>query len=135
MAVTLLDTSAVIAFLYRDDQLHSAAVASVLAAGRRGGLAISAITVAELMTGVERGHHAGGTIEEFLRIGAPTHFPVDDAVARAAASLRGATSSLRTPDALILATAEVVAGVEAVITGDAQWAKLALGVTVELLRA
>jgi predicted nucleic acid-binding protein len=135
MAVTLLDTSAVIAFLYRDDQLHEAAAAAVRSAGRRGGLAVSVITVAELLTGVERGHHAGGTIEEFLQVAAPTHYRVENQAARAAAFLRGATPSLRMPDALILATAQVTADVDSVITGDARWAKLSLDLAVDLLQA
>ena len=61
--------------------------------------------------------------------------PVDIAVAEKAADLRSESKSLRMPDALILATAEIEPEVELIVTGDAGAAKgPVLACKVRLLR-
>lgn len=134
MGLTLLDSSTIAAFLQRGDLLHAAADGAVREAARRGSIAVSAITVAEVLTGVHRGHHDDALVQRFFRRGVPTHYPVDDDVATGAAALRGRVRSLRLPDALILATADLHA--DAVITGDARWASVeGLDCDVRLLAA
>ncbi len=58
--------------------------------------------------------------------------PVDRAVAERAAELRAARASLRLPDALILATADL-RNADVVITGDRHWTNVDGGARVELL--
>ncbi|EHN12149.1 hypothetical protein PAI11_09420 [Patulibacter medicamentivorans] len=92
------------------------------------------ITIAEVLTGAQIGHHEDSLVRQFFQRAVPTHYPVDDEVAVAAAALRGRVRSLRLPDALILATADLHA--DAVITGDARWASVeGLACDVRLLSA
>jgi predicted nucleic acid-binding protein len=95
---------------------------------------ISVVSVAEvLVRPMAAGPAVVGTVDAFL-----LHFPnltvagLDYAIAREAARLRAATS-LKTPDALILATAQM-SGIEHVVANDASWAKaigkVALSVTL-----
>lgn len=122
MGVALLDSSVVVAFLDGDDALHGEADAAVRAAAREHGLAVSAVTVAEVLTGAKLGHHDETILRRFLVEVVGARFPVDEQIAERAAELRAANRALRTPDALILATGELHADV--VVTGDARWARV-----------
>jgi predicted nucleic acid-binding protein len=144
VGLTLLDSSAAIAYIDRDDALHHAA-ASEIEATLRGGsaLAISAISWTELLHGAFIGHHDEEGFRRFVTDFGIAILPVDELVAERAAELqadfarsapRAARRRLRTPDALILATADVDPEIDAVIAGDDQWPKV-LGVhaRIELL--
>jgi len=134
VGVTLLDSSAVIAYLYSDDALHHDTAATIEATIRDGAaLAISAVSWAELLNGA----HVSKPEQEVIR-GFVTEFgvailPVDAQVAERAADLQGAYArsgrrrdrpNLRTPDALILASADVYDDIDCVICGDTKWPKV-----------
>ena len=131
MGLTLLDSSAAIAYIDRDDKLHSAAVTEIEAAVRGGSaLAISAVSWAELLHGAFIGHHDESDFRELVADFGIAILPVDESVAERAAELqarfarsgpRGTRRKLRTPDALILATADLEPDLDAVIAGDDQW--------------
>lgn len=122
MGVALLDSSVVVAFLVGDDALHDAADAALRKVAREHVLAISTVTVAELLTGAKLGHHDEAIVRRFVAEVVGSRLAVDEQVAERAAELRAANRALRTPDALILATADLQADV--VVTGDARWAKM-----------
>lgn len=132
MGTVVLDTSVVLALLDPEDALHSPAATAVRrchAAGDR--LALPAVVLAELLVGAaRRGEDELRTRHHQITAAFGSPVPVDAAVAVAAASLRARHRSLRMPDALVLATAEVTAA-EVVLTGDKQWA--ALDPRVELI--
>jgi predicted nucleic acid-binding protein len=131
----LLDTTAIVGFLDRDDALHDVAVAGLRAAGAKNAFAASAVSYAEVMTGVALGHHPHETVAGFFADLIRDLLPVDRAVAARAGALRGSRPSLRMPDALILATADLHEDVEAVICADGDWPKVqGLRCRVELLR-
>ncbi|MCW3005081.1 MAG: PilT protein domain protein [Conexibacter sp.] len=139
MGVALLDTSAVIAYLYGDDGLHPGATIAIEEAVAEGTtLAISAITWAELLNGPDQ-----EVVRDFVRDVGITILPVDGRVAERAAALQAGYAKrgrrhdrprLRLPDALILATANAY-DIDVVIGGDAQWPKVpGVAATVMLLR-
>lgn len=122
MGVALLDSSVVVAFLNGDDALHGAADVAVRDVAREHGLAVSVVTITEVLTGAKLGHHDETIMRRFLAEVVGTRFAVDERVAERSAELRGAHRRLRTPDALILATGDLHA--DAVVTADAGWANL-----------
>ena len=123
MAVAL-DADAVVGFLDRSDALHGSAVKLVRRAAASDSLAMSAITLAEVLTGVRLGHHDETVVRGFVADLITAVIPIDEEVAEMAARIRAETS-LRMPDALVLATALVQADVQALITGDVKLAKAA----------
>lgn len=129
-----MDSTVVIGFLDGDDALHEESVAAVRRAARQQSLAASVITYAEVMTGVSRGHHPRERVEGFFDTVIRELLPVDKKTAACAASLRGGHRSLKMPDALILASADLHADVESILTGDDKWPKIpALRCKVELV--
>ena len=118
MGVALLDTSIVIGALNRDDALHGAASRAVRAARDRHGLAISALTYAEVLVGPLR---AGGrAVEVVERFAAQVRIlDLTPEIARLAAELRAARG-LKLPDAVIVATG-LRLGAEVILTADARW--------------
>jgi len=131
----VLDSGAVIGFLDRRDALHEAADASIRELVRESPLTVSAVTYAEVLTGVRLGHHAEEAVKGFFTDLISAVHSVDVAVADRAAELRAASKALRMPDALILATAETVPEVELLVTGDAGMARApGIGCAVRLLR-
>lgn len=122
MGVALLDSSVVVAFLNGDDALHEPADRAVRDAAREHGLAVSTVTVMEVLTGAKLGRHDETLMRRFLAEVVGSRLPVDEHVAERAAELRAANRALRTPDALILATGDLHA--DLVVTGDARWAKV-----------
>jgi predicted nucleic acid-binding protein len=124
MGVVVLDTSAVAAFLDIDDVLHDRAEASILAAAtERHGFAVSMITWAELMVGVELGHYPDGVVRGLFKDMNIAQVPVTLAIAEHGAQLRS-RFRLKLPDALVLATADLVPDGVAVVTGDRAWTKV-----------
>jgi predicted nucleic acid-binding protein len=122
VALVVLDTSIVIAFLDPNDALHEAAV-QALADRQYDELIVPASAYAEMLVGPYRsGAKAVAAFESFLADFAIRIEPITATIARAAARLRGRSKSLRLPDALVLATADEL-GAEMVLTGDASWAR------------
>lgn len=120
----VLDSDAVVGFLDGADALHEAADAAIrdLARGQR--LLVSAVTYAEVLTGARLGHHDEDRVAGFFDELISDVLPVDAVVADKAAALRAGSKSLRMPDALILATAEIDPDVELVVTGDVKITKV-----------
>ena len=131
----LLDSTVVVGFLDADDALHEATVDRLKELAGRHPLVASVITYAEVMTGVSLGHHAQSPVDGFFDSVLVDLLPVDKRVAARAAALRGENHSLRMPDALILATGDVNADIEAVLSADSAWPKVqGLNCRIELLK-
>jgi predicted nucleic acid-binding protein len=119
----VIDTSVLIAYLDGGEVTSASAavlIDELVALGSHPAV-ISAVTVTEcLVRPFRAGPSAVSTVATFLG-----HFPnlrvrpVDTAVATEAAHVRAVTG-LRTPDALVLATA-LVEGIETVVTADDRW--------------
>jgi predicted nucleic acid-binding protein len=131
----VLDSDAVVGFLDRNDALHDAADAAIRDLVGRERLLVSVVTYAEVLTGARLGHHDERQVKGFFRDLISEVLPVDVDVADAAADLRSRRKSLRMPDAMILATAEIQPEVGLVVTGDLQVSKVAgLRCHVQLLQ-
>jgi len=107
VARVALDADVVIAFLDPGDDQHAAAIAELrprLAAGDE--LLVAATVYAEtIVRPLQQGTDA--TVDQFLDAAGISIVPIDRAIARRAALLRGEHQSLRLPDAMSLATAIV----------------------------
>jgi predicted nucleic acid-binding protein len=135
VGLILLDSTVIVGFLDADDALHEASVAKLRKIVGAHALLASVISYAEVMTGVSLGHHPGDAVNGFFDTLVKELLPVDRAVAARAAALRGARRSLRMPDALILATADLHDEIEVVLCADEDWPKIrGLGCRIELLR-
>lgn len=119
MGAVVLDASVVLAVLDPQDALHKAAVRAVRehrADGSR--FLLPASVVAEVLVGVARlgeealDQHRNQIVAAF---GPPV--ALDESVAVSADRLRATHRSLRLPDAIVLATAEVL-DAPTVLTGD-----------------
>ena len=127
MALVVLDASALIALLDPNDALHAAAR---LEFNQFAGedLAVPASALAETLVAPAR----SGKLEEAKRQIQALDLRIADqgeAVAVEAARLRSRHRRLRLPDALVLATAEVL-GAKVLLTGDANWKAIAKRVRV-----
>ena len=135
MGLILLDSTVIVGFLDADDALHKATVARFREIVPRHPLVVSAISYAEVMTGVSLGHHPTEAVDGFFQALVREILPTDIPVAARAGALRGRHPSLRMPDALILATGDLNPNIEAVLCGDRDWAKVkGLDCRVELLK-
>lgn len=133
MAV-VLDSDAVIGFLDRNDTLHAAADKAIRDLAGKERLLVSVVTYAEVLTGARLGHHDEGQVKGFFSDLISDVLPVDMNVGEVAADLRSRRKSLRMPDAMILATAEIQPDVGLVVTGDLKATEVAgLGFKVQLL--
>ncbi len=135
MAV-VLDSSVVVGFLDRSDELHDAAdeaVREILASHR---LFVSVITYAEVLTGARLGHHDEERVVGFFADLISTIVPVDIEIGDCAARLRAESAALAMPDALIAATAQINGEIELLVSGDLDVAKAkGLGCPVRLIGA
>jgi hypothetical protein len=120
----VLDSDAVVGFLDRGDALHGAADAAIRELAGRQRLLVSAVTYAEVMTGARLGHHDVDGVRGFFSQLISAVLTVDLAVADRAEELRASVSSLRMPDALVVATADTDPEVETLVTGDRRLARL-----------
>ncbi|HET9592527.1 MAG TPA: PIN domain-containing protein [Solirubrobacterales bacterium] len=119
MAV-VLDSDAVVGFLDRSDALHGAADEAIRRLIGNHHLLVSTVTYAEVLTGARLGRHDEDQVRGFFFELTSGILSVDVEIAEKAAGLRARHKSLRMPDALILATAEIAPEVELVLTGDRQ---------------
>lgn len=132
----LLDSNVIVGFLDADDALHEVSVARVREFASAHPLAASVITYAEVMTGAKLGHHSEDRVLGFFDSLIRDLLPVDRAVADRAAVIRGERRSLRMPDALILAGADLHEEIDTVLCADGDWPKVSgLSCRVELLAA
>ena len=122
MGAVVLDASVVIGLRDPHDAHHEPAVEAVQRARAAGDrLVLPASALAEILAGACRlGKTAVDRTEEFVDAVIDTVQPIDRAVARSAASYRARRSSLRLPDALVLAVGEIV-DADAVYTADVRW--------------
>ena len=121
MAV-VLDTAAIVGFLDHDDALHKSADHAIAELVTEQRLLVSVVTFAEVMTGVELLHHDDAPVRGFFADLVAEILPVDVATAERAAELRAGQRSLRMPDALILAAADLHPETDALLTGDGGFA-------------
>ena len=125
VGVATVDSSVWLAFLTTHDETHHLArhlFGRVASEGDRLRAELSVVTVTESMVRPARsGPYEVGRMRAYLS-GFPnlSLVPIDMEIATAAAIVR-AQSNLRTPDALIIASA-LVRGTHAVVTNDDAWA-------------
>jgi predicted nucleic acid-binding protein len=135
VGLILLDSTVIVGFLDADDALHEITVARLKEIVGSIPLAASVISYAEVMTGVSLGHHPRENVDGFFDALVKDLLPVDRLVAARAATLRGKHISLKMPDALILATADLHEEIETVMCADGDWPKIkGLSCRVELLK-
>jgi predicted nucleic acid-binding protein len=130
----LIDTSVVLAYLGGDEatsELATQLFDAFVATGRNPA-SLSMVTVGEILVRPFRsGPAAVARAEGFLRhFGDMRLIGVDYDVARESARIRAATM-LRTPDALILASA-AIANVDLLVTNDLAWKKRASALPSDL---
>jgi predicted nucleic acid-binding protein len=122
MAVTVLDASVVIAFLDANDAHHSAAIDAIGNAGRQA-LVLPASAYAETLVDPWRaGSEAITLVKRFLAELGVRIEPLTAEIAERAARLRSMHRGLRLPDALVLATADVLDAT--VLTADRAWPRI-----------
>lgn len=122
MALLILDASVAIAYLDRSDAHHARATAAI-AESRLDERVLPASAFSELLVRAYRdGPGAVAEVERFVSELAIRIHPIDASVARRAAALRAGHRSLRLPDALVLATGDVLEG--AVLTADRAWSRV-----------
>jgi predicted nucleic acid-binding protein len=135
VGLILLDSTVIVGFLDADDALHEVTVARFKEIVGSHPLVASAISYAEVMTGVSLGHHPKEHVDGFFDTFVKDLLPVDRPVAARAAILRGKRKSLPMPDALILATADLQPEIEIVLCADGDWPKIkGLSCKIELLK-
>jgi predicted nucleic acid-binding protein len=120
VALVVLDASVIIAFLDSSDAHHEAAVAA-LATHPGEEFVLPASAYAEVLVGpCRRGAAAVASVEQFVADFAIRVEPVTAEIATRAAWLRARHQGLKLPDALVLATGDVLAATR-VLTADRAW--------------
>lgn len=122
MGLTHLDAGVIIAFLDAADSHHDAATSALVSAvDHADRLSIAASALAECLVGPAR--RSTGAVEVVRsaigRLPA-TVVPLDDDIATRAAVLRARHRTLKLPDAIVIATADI-AGADRLITTDRKW--------------
>jgi predicted nucleic acid-binding protein len=131
----LLDSTVIVGFLDADDALHEVTASRLREIVPAHPLVASAISYAEVITGVSLGHHPQESVDGFFRSLVREILPADTPVAARAGALRGRYPALRMPDALILATADLNPDIDTVLCADGDWPKVkGLDCRVELLK-
>ena len=123
MAIVVLDASVVIAFLDAADRHHQAAVAALTRVHSEQ-LVLPASVYAEILVGPgRRGREAMAAAREFVADLPLRVEPISAEIAARAAVLRALHRSLKLPDALVIATGDVL-GAVSVLTADRTWSRL-----------
>lgn len=133
MGLIVLDAGVMIALLERLDAHHHPAIAAVEAARAQGDrFALPASAYAEILVKpARRGQSEVAAVDGIVDTMPSAVVPIDRAIAASAARLRALHGrTLRLPDALVLATADVL-GADRVLTIDADLK--GRGVDVELI--
>jgi predicted nucleic acid-binding protein len=120
VALIILDASVLIAHLEPADAHHEAAV-EALVAHAGDDLRLPASALAEtLVVPARRGRlaEAREALTQLLLV----IEPLTQSIAERAAELRGRHRTLRLPDALVLATGDII-GADKVLTADRRWAR------------
>jgi predicted nucleic acid-binding protein len=122
MGLSVVDTSVLVAFLETTDSHHEAAVRELTRARASHTLVIPTVVYAEVLVGPCRlGQKPEAIADRFLsRVGGIETVSV--AIARRAARVR-ATTGLKLPDALVIATGQELDADE-VLTADRRWQRL-----------
>lgn len=132
MGLTVVDAGVIIAALDASDAHHATAVRALRGA-RAGGdrLVVPASAYAEALVGPSRtGGSAVATLDAFLdALPAPVEPASRDVARRAAASRAAHGRSLQLPDALVVATADVLRA-DLILTTHAGWPQVATEVRV-----
>jgi len=125
MGTVVLDASVLLGLFDPLDALHEAAVDAVRASRVAGDRqVVPASVLAEVLVGAARtGDDAVIARRASVRGAFGECAPLDEAVAVAAARHRARHRWLRLPDALVVATADVL-GADRVLTGDKRWQEL-----------
>lgn len=118
MAVTVVSSGVVIALLDPADRHHQAAVHAVEAVGDND-LLMPATSLAECLIAPVRAGHEEAVLEALAAVHVGV-VPVDVDTAVEAARLRAQSTSLRLPDAIVMALAQQLDG--DVLTVEASWA-------------
>lgn len=117
MGLVVLDASVVIATGDASDALHERAV-EALDRERGSSLVLPATGYSEILVGaIAAGAGAVDEVERFLKALAIRIEPIGVEIARSAAHLRASRRTLRLPDALLLATGDVLDAAR-VLTAD-----------------
>jgi len=135
VGLIVLDAGVVIAVLDANDIHHAAAMKALADAQDVGeGFVLPASAYAECLVSPSRsGPDAVATVDQFLDALPARVEPATRTIGRAAASLRAAHGpGLHLPDALVVATAVVLAA-DRIITTDARWP--VVPITVEVVGA
>jgi predicted nucleic acid-binding protein len=121
----VLDASVVLALLDPQDALHEAAIDALRAhRAKKVRFVLPASVFAEVLVGVARlGDEALDQRRNQIVAAFGPPVALDEPVAVAAARLRAKHRSLRLPDAVVLATAQVL-DAQAVLTGDKRWDRI-----------
>jgi predicted nucleic acid-binding protein len=130
VGVTVLDAGVVIGLLDRSDWHHDGARRSlVYAIQRQDELVLPASAYSEVLVAPYRaGAEAVATVDAFVTALPARIEPLSTEIARQAAELRAIHGSvLRLPDALVLATANML-GAQWVLTTDRRWPEVGVGV-------
>lgn len=123
MGSVVLDSGVIIGFLSDTDVHHDWAVEQVGAAlARRDALLMSSVTVAEFLVRPAIARKEAQVLADVHDL-RPQIIDVTEQVALHAAQLRARHTSLRTPDALVVATALAI-NAESLVTTDARLARL-----------
>ena len=122
MGLTHLDAGVIIAFLDANDSHHEAATSALASAlDRADQLSIAASALAECLVGpARRSTKAVELVRTAIGRLPAAVVPLDEEIATRAALLRARHRTLKLPDALVIATADI-AGADRLITTDRKW--------------
>lgn len=120
MALVVVDAGVVIAVLDPDDAHHRAGV-NAFTAHAADRILLPASAYAETMVAPARAGRADEARERLAALAVEVP-PLDADIAEEAARLRAAQSALRLPDALVLASAELLQA-DVVLTTDRRWSR------------
>jgi predicted nucleic acid-binding protein len=119
VGTVVLDSSVLLGLADATDALHAASVAA-LREREESEFIIPASVFAEIMVGALRlGERTAQRIEDMVDAIASAVQPIDRRIALEAAAIRARRTSIRLPDALVLATGAVLEA--EVLTADKRW--------------
>lgn len=137
MALTVVDAGVLIGFMDEADAHHQAARAELTKVRDRGDrVVLPASAFAESLVGPARhGDESVNVVKELVARYPIEVIPLEEQIAEAAARLRGRHGArLRLPDALVVATAQVLEA-DVLLTTDRGWpSRNAMGLRAEIVQ-